>query len=68
MSDFIEELYDAIKGGTAYDFIASNYWQLDETMLKDILLEYIYAFDKITRYDNYQKEDIVNELKSRWEE
>ena len=63
-----EEIYDAITNGNAYDLVACNYYLLGHEEMKDILLEYIYAFEKITQYDNYKKEDIVNELKERWED
>ena len=64
-----DEIYDAIKEHKAYDLVACNYYMLGSDTLKDMLLEYIYAFEKLTLLKNdYKADDIVNELKSRWEE
>ena len=64
-----DEIYDAIREHKAYDLVACNYYMLGSDTLKDMLLEYIYAFEKLTLLENdYKAEDIAEELKSRWGE
>lgn len=59
------ELLEKVESEQMYDFIASNYYLLDKEVLKDILLEYIYAFYKLKRGDDYTAKDIATELNDR---
>ena len=59
------ELLEKVESEQMYDFIASNYYLLDKEVLKDILLEYIYAFYKLKRSDDYTAKDIATELNDR---
>lgn len=39
--DYKQEIIDAIKNDTIYDFICSNSYRIDNDILKDLLLECI---------------------------
>lgn len=41
-TDYRFEFIKAINKGSAYDFIANNYYKMDKDTLKDICLECIY--------------------------
>ena len=43
------EILEKVKEGALYDYIAANYYKLSDGELKDLLLEYIYAFWQATR-------------------
>ena len=40
------QLIEAIENNNLYDFIACNYWQLDDDMIISLLKECIYLLDQ----------------------
>lgn len=68
------EIIKAIEEGHIYDYIANNYYRMNQTELKNILLEYIYTFEtaltdktkddknKVVCYDANDIDDIKTEL------
>ena len=42
-----------------YDFVANNYWRMEKSQLKDIILEILAQFDGV-EYDNLKKELVKN--------
>ena len=58
----IDEIINAIKEDTLYDYIANNYYQFDKYDLKDILLEIIYVTDD---YILENENELIENLKER---
>ena len=70
MDKLQQEIIDAVKNDTLYDFIANNYWKLGSESMKQLILEIVYAVE--THCDTIDKHNIktqvVEELTLQWEE
>ena len=66
MEDLREEVIEAMKQDTDYDFIANNYYKMDSTDLKDILLELLYGLYMNDKYGLEVKDIAIDGLKERW--
>ena len=49
----LQEFINALEDGTQCDFIAQHYWEMDNSDLKRIILELLYAVDR------YAHEDVI---------
>lgn len=68
MEDLRAQVIEAMKNDTDYDFIANNYYKMDNTDLKDILLELLYGMYISEKYGLDAKEVAIEGLKERWED
>lgn len=55
-----EEIKQAIKEDRLYDYIASNYWRLEDDTIIQLLKECIYILTTCNGYEQKQKELIKN--------
>ena len=67
MEDLRKEVIEAMKQDTDYDFIANNYYKMDNTDLKDILLELLYGLYMNDKYGLEVKDTAIDGLKERWD-
>ena len=68
MGDLREQVIEAMENDVAYDFIANNYYKMDKTDLKDILLELLFGIYISDKDGTDAKEVAIEGLKERWEE
>lgn len=56
----LQEFINALEDGTAYDFIAQHYWEMNNLELERIILELLAAVDRYAHDDviEYVKEEL----------
>lgn len=67
MEDMRREVIRNMEHDTDYDFIANNYWNMDKTDLKDIILELLYGIYENEKHGIDAKEEAIENLKERWD-
>ena len=67
MEDLRKAVIESLEKDTDYDFIANNYYKMDNTDLKDILLELLYGLYMNDKYGLEVKDVAIDGLKERWE-
>lgn len=67
MEDLRNEVIKNMEQDTDYDFIANNYYKMDNTDLKDILLELLYGLYMNDKYGLEAKDVAIDGLKERWD-
>lgn len=61
-----DEVMKALEENRLYDYIANNYWNMSNEVLKDILLEAIWVgCQNAPRDEDYNKK-LIDELNERW--
>lgn len=67
MEDLRKAVIENLGKDTDYDFIANNYYKMDNADLKDILLELLYGLYMNDKYGLKVKDVAIDGLKERWE-
>ena len=62
-----KDIMEAIKNNRLYDFIASNYWRLDNNIIIELLKECIYTLDLDNTKTQKQLIDNLQEFEG-WED